>query len=252
MPKIEIIAEIGVNHDGDFDTALVLIDEAKNAGANIAKFQMFDAEKLGRPELAMYEFDRTEILALKDYCESIGIEFLCTPFDVDAVRWLHVIAGVKRMKVSSGCLRRPEILDAVRETGLPVILSTGMSTDEEVARAIGRLQRMPAVLHCCSAYPAPPEDINLRAMEFLPNANVGYSDHTKGITAAIAAAALGATIIEKHLTLDCRAVGPDHAASIEPLEFAQMVKAIREVELMLGDGVKRIMPSERSTRALWP
>jgi len=250
---IEIIAEIGVNHQGKLDTALLLVDEAKSAGANVVKFQMFSAEKLGRPELKDLELSKTELRTLMDYCDSIGIEFLCTPFDVEAVRFLDEL-GVKRIKISSGCLRRKDILEAVRKTGKPVILSTGMSSLEEIGKAMDVLYLNPLTLmHCCSAYPAPLEDMNLRAMLKMPFSLMPYglSDHTKGITAAIAAAAFGATIIEKHLTLDCRAPGPDHAASIEPDEFRAMVKAIREVELMLGDGVKRIMPSEEKTRALW-
>jgi len=251
---IEIIAEAGVNHDGSLANALLLVDEAKAAGANIVKFQMFSAKKLRRPELAPLELTRSEFEVIKEECDGLGIEFLCTPFDVDAVRFLAEL-GVKRMKVSSGCLRNYEILEAVRRTGLPVILSTGMATHSEASAAEVFLKGAGGVpltvLHCCSAYPAPPQDVNLLAMRRLCSP-YGYSDHTKGITAAIAAAALGASIIEKHLTLDCRAAGPDHAASIEPDEFRAMVKAIREVELMLGDGVKRIMPSERKTRELWP
>jgi len=178
---------------------------------------------------------------------------MCTPFGVEEVILLRQL--VKRWKIASGCLTRRPILEAVRDTGLPIILSTGMATITEIAQAEQILWDDDlTLLHCTSAYPCPIEDVNLRAMLELRDTfrtPVGYSDHTLGITVAIAAAAMGASVIEKHLTLDRTAAGPDHASSIEPHDFRIMVSAIRTVEEALGDGVKRIMPSEMPLRETW-
>ena len=183
---------------------------------------------------------------------------MVTPFGVEEV--ILMAQYVRRWKIASGCLTRRPILDAVRDTGKPVILSTGMSTQSEVGAAIEVLDQGQkeccelTLLHCTSAYPCPIEDVNLRAMETMMHYHhcpVGYSDHTIGITVPIAAVAMGAQIIEKHLTLDCNAKGPDHKASIEPKEFGVMVRAIRTVEEALGDGIKRVMDSEQELRNKW-
>lgn len=248
--SILIVAEAGINHDGDLDNAFLLVDEAKRAGADAVKFQMFSAKRLKRPELAMYQLEADEMGQLQSYCHSLGIEFMCTPFSVDDLVAIEPL--LKRIKIASGCIRNVGLLEAARMTGKPVIVSTGMSTQEEIAQAVRFVAA--TLLHCTSAYPCPLPDVNLRAMSVLSaffGRPVGYSDHTKGITVPIAAAAMGATVIEKHLTLDCRAPGPDHAASIEPDDFRVMVSAIRDVEIALGDGVKRVMPSEAALRKVW-
>ena len=243
-----IIAEGGVNHDGSWTKALDLIDAAHKAGADAVKFQLFSSEKLKRPELKSLELTHGAIRALKAHCEEIGIEFLCTPFDVDSL-WFLFDLGVKRLKISSGCLTNQAMLQAARDTGLPVIISTGMSTADQAWEAY-RLLGHCTTLHCTSAYPCPIEDVNLRVLDRLPPP-YGYSDHTEGILVALAAVARGATVIEKHLTLDRHAQGPDHHASIEPDEFSDMVKGIRLIEKSLGDGIKRPMPSEKPAMKLW-
>lgn len=255
---IFIIAEAGINHDGDLDKAKRLIDAAKVAGADAAKFQLFSSHKLWRDDRIKHlELRFSAMVLLHKYCEQAGIEFLCTPFGVEEVILLKPL--LKRYKIASGCLTRKPILEAVRETQLPVILSTGMSTNNEIAEAIETLDSDGdacdlTLLHCTSAYPCAIEDVNLRAMETMLETHrcpVGYSDHTLGITIAIAAAAMGAQVIEKHLTLDSKAAGPDHKASIEPKEFRVMVSAIRTVEQALGDGNKRVMASEEKLRSTW-
>ena len=248
-----IICEAGVNHGGDFGTALQLARHAKQSGADAVKFQHFSAAALKRTELAPLELSIKQHRELAMYCQAIGIEYMCTPFGVPE---LDAIAPlVKRIKIASGCLRNHDLLYAAYQTGLPVILSTGMSTLAEVKAALGTLAANVTLLHCTSAYPCPLEDVNLNAMTVLRSEfgrPVGYSDHTTGITVAIAAAAKGAAVIENHLTLDRSASGPDHKSSIEPDEFRVMVNAIRDVEKALGDGRKRLMPSEEKVRALWP
>ena len=260
---ILIIAEIGVNHGGSVETALQLVDAAKSAGADAVKFQMFDSRRLwGDDRIKHLELTESELRLAADYAATKGIEFLCTPFGVPEVEFLAPL--VKRMKVASGCLNRPALLNAVRDTGLPIIMSTGMSTIEEVNAALGHLGydyparylRDITLLHCTSAYPCHPADAQLRAMEVLRHhhghrCGIGYSDHTEGINVAIAAAALGASVIEKHFTFDRRAEGPDHKASIEPPEFKRMVEAIREVESALGTWQKRVMPAEAELRRAW-
>jgi sialic acid synthase SpsE len=255
--SVFVIAEIGCNHQGDLDKAKRLIDAAKVAGADAAKFQLFRSQKLWRDDrLKHLELRFSEMVVLHHYCQQVGIEFMCTPFGVEEVILLKPL--LKRYKIASGCITRRPILEAVSDTGLPVILSTGMSTQEEIGEAIEILDGTGTceltLLHCTSAYPCPIDQVNLRAMETMLHWHrcpVGYSDHTLGITVAIAAIAMGAQVIEKHLTLDCTATGPDHAASIEPEEFGVMVRAIRTVEEALGDGVKRVMPSEEKLREAW-
>ena len=249
-----IIAEAGGNHGGSLETALQLVNAAKASGADAVKFQLFESRKLwGDDRIKGLELSRVQMSDIAAYCKACEIEFMCTPFGVEEVQFL--VPLVKRMKVASGCLARFDLLEAISATGLPAILSTGMSTLYDIGLALGRLKLLGTTLmHCTSSYPCRLEDVNLRAMDNLRTAfslPVGFSDHTNGITAAIAAAAKGAAIIEKHLTLDCNAEGPDHKASITPAEFKAMVMAIREVETALGDGKKRVLDCERPLRAAW-
>ena len=268
-----VIAEVGINHNGDPNLAREIIAAAKNAGADVAKLHTYKAEEVmtNATPLADYmrsgeskakkpaanfidmarkfELSGSSTEALKAFAESIGIEFLSSPFDVPSVHYLKNL-GVKRLKMPSGELVNPLMLDAAASTGLPLIISTGMATLEEVRYAVNRLDAAGAgplcILHCLTQYPAEFRHVNLRAMLTLmkefPDCDCGYSDHTPGIEASVAAVALGAKVIEKHLTLDRSMPGPDQAASLDPVEFKRMVQAIRNVEQALGDGVKR--PSE--------
>lgn len=236
-----IIAEAGVNHNGSLFHAHRLVDEAKATGADACKFQLFNAEKLEPPGarrdmLKGLQLGWADHHSLKAHCDGIGIEYLCTPFDVESLEFL-VGLGVKRIKIASGASE--ELKFAAANTGLPLIVSTGM----------GGLSHWGwqdiTWLHCVSAYPAPAADMNLKAM--VTQGKYGLSDHTLGNTAAIAATALGASVIEKHITLDRNLPGPDHHMSTAPGEFKSLVEAIRETEAMLGDGIKRVMPSEEKT-----
>lgn len=279
-----VVAEAGVNHNGDAAMAVALADAALAAGADAVKFQTFRAEDVvsaGAPAAdyqrantgATRQFEMIKALELDDaghrrvaeHCARIGIEFFSTPFSPAAVDFL-VALGVRRIKLPSGEITHRQLLQKAAATGLPLLLSTGMSTLDEVSTAVhwieqawaqGRPPRAaPALvlLHCTSAYPAPPGSINLRALAAMANAfpglPLGYSDHSQGIEAALGAVALGATVIEKHLTLDKALPGPDQRASAEPAEFAAMVAAIRRLEPMLGDGIKRPQPVEGNTRAV--
>lgn len=243
-----VIAEAGVNHNGDVRLAHELVDAAKAVGADAVKFQMFDPKRLDPPGerrdmLKGLVLRPADFCGMKDHADSVGVEFMATPFDVGSLMFLAEL-GIQRIKISSADLRNDTLLKAT--AGCPVILSTGMATLEEIERAIGILRKRPVLLHCTSAYPAPVEDVNLRAMQGLRpfGSAVGLSDHTPSLVIPAAAVAMGAVVIEKHLTLDCRMEGPDHRASLEPRDFAEMVANIREVEAALGDGVKRPMPSE--------
>ena len=265
MQPVFVIAEAGVNHNGDLALALALCDAAREAGADAVKFQTFRAEDLvvpGAPTadyqkrqtgeqdqfsmLRKLELSREQHEQLRDHCAAIGIEFFSTPFSVEAVDLL-VALGVRRLKMPSGELTHRALVQHACASGLPVLLSTGMATLAEVQEALGWARAVRpsldgiAVLHCTSAYPAPDEALNLRAITTLREAlglPIGYSDHSLGIEASLAAVSLGATVIEKHLTLDRSLPGPDHAASLEPGEFADMVRGIRRIGAMLGDGIK--------------
>jgi N-acetylneuraminate synthase/N,N'-diacetyllegionaminate synthase len=268
-----LIAEAGVNHNGDADLALRLIDAAADAGADAVKFQTFRPESLvtGTASMAAYqrsnlgvEATQAEILrglcladeqfaVLRDHAAARGLVFLSSPFDLESARLLRDL-GVPALKLGSGELTNHPFLAEVASLGLPLILSTGMATlDEcEEAERVLRGAGAPSVcwLHCVSSYPAPAASMNLRAMESLRSAlegPVGLSDHTMGWAIALAGAALGARVIEKHLTLSRDLPGPDHAASLEPHEFAEMVTQIRRVESALGDGVKRPAACEADT-----
>ena len=269
-----VIAEAGVNHNGDIAIALQLCDAAKNAGADAVKFQTFRAEDLvvrGAPTaeyqarqtgeqdqfsmLKKLELSEAQHQQIKAHCDVIGIEFFSTPFSIQAVDML-VRLGVKRLKLSSGELTHRALVEHAAASQLPLLMSTGMGTMDEIAEALvwvkaarGNLQHV-VVLHCTSAYPAPDNTLNLLAMKSMArdlNIATGYSDHSLGIEAPLAAVALGASVIEKHLTLDQKMCGPDHSASLEPEEFARMVHGIRRVSAMLGDGVKAPLPEELDT-----
>lgn len=250
---IFIVAEAGVNHNGDINKALDMIDVAADAGADAVKFQTFDPEKLEPPGPAR-EFLRTVALsrenhqALKDYCGD-RIEFMSTAFDVESLRFL-IDLGIKRVKISSGGLADKHLLAAARDSGLPIMLSTGTASAIEICQAMKLLKDADVtLLHCVSSYPVPIDQANVGAVESLKGFGhpVGYSDHTLGITAPVMAVALWAVVIEKHFTLDRNLPGPDHKASLEPDEFKGMVNAIRAAEQMLGDGVKRLLPCEHET-----
>ena len=288
--RIKIIAEVGVNHNGDTGLALELINEAEKAGADFVKFQTFNPDALvtGVAQKAIYQRKRTScsesqiemlrrlalpqesFFKLKKRCDQLGVKFLSTPFDIESLEFLVANLLVNHLKVPSGAITHGPLLLAAAKSGLPIILSTGMSTLEEIGDALGAiafglagrdnpsleafrrsdksiLADRVTLLHCTTEYPAPISEINLHAMGALADRfalPVGYSDHTKGINISIAAAALGATVIEKHFTLDRKMAGPDHSASLEPQQFSNMVAGIRDVEVALGSGEKRPSQSE--------
>lgn len=270
--KCLIIAEAGVNHNGRLDLALELCDAARNAGADVVKFQTWKTENLITRNVAQAEyqakntgkqetqFDMLKKLELtyddfrkiKKHCDDIGILFCSTADEPESLDFL-VELGIPFIKVGSGDNANVSYLRYMGTKHLPVILSTGMSTLGDVDISINALKEGGAtditVLHCTTNYPCPYPDVNLKAMLTLQNAfhlPVGYSDHTKGLEVSIAAVALGATVIEKHFTLDCKMQGPDHAASTEPKEFAELVKAVRIVETSLGTGIKEPSGAERN------
>lgn len=247
MQRTFIIAEIGVNHDGSPMRAFELIQAAKEAGADAVKFQLFR----DRPEIEHLRIPAAAMPSFADYAKVAGIEFMCSPFYLEAVAAVDPL--VRWHKVASGFLTDRAMLDAVCATGKPVILSTGMASMADVRKAARGRENI-VLLHCVSSYPCPDEDANLDAITYLReqfDLRIGYSDHTEGILAPVLAVTLGATIIEKHLTWNKAAPGPDHACSAEPDEFAEMVRQIRRVEVMLGDGMKRVMPSEAECAAVW-
>lgn len=265
-----IIAEAGVNHNGRLELAKLMVDKAKEAGADCIKFQTFISKNIvsKNTEKADYQKQQTnssesqldmlqklelsfdEFKELKKYCDFKGIEFLSTAFDFDSIDFLSNL-GMKRWKIPSGEITNLPYLIKIAKTKIPVILSTGMSTIDEITKAIDILKtngsRDITLLHCTTEYPAPYKEVNLRAMYTLNerfSIPVGYSDHTKGTEIAVAAVAMGATVIEKHFTLDRNMEGPDHKASLEPDELKTMIKAIRNVEKALGDGEKKPTESE--------
>jgi N-acetylneuraminate synthase len=293
---VEIIAEAGVNHDGDIDAAFALVDASRAAGADTVKFQTFKTEKLatGTAGRAAYqkralqedgtqaemlrrlELSEPDFRRLAEYSRSAGIQFLSTPFDQDSARFLVDGLGLTRLKVGSGDLDNLPLLITIARMGADVVLSTGMGGYAEVENALaalafgysapdhvkptfgsimdaygsefGILRDKVVVLHCTTEYPAPVESLNLRAITAISSAfrlPVGFSDHSVGHEAAIAAVALGATMLEKHITLDRTRKGPDHAASLDPAGFKDLVRAVRSTEIALGDGIKRVMADER-------
>ena len=268
--KTLIIAEAGVNHNGNFELAKQLVNKAVEGGADIVKFQTCKAENVisRYADKAEYQKETTgeadsqlemvrklmltyeEYGKLKEYCDEKGIEFLSTAFDLPSVDYLHSI-GMRRWKIPSGEITNLPLLIKIAQLHEPIIMSTGMSELSEVADAIRVLKENGAseitVLHCTTEYPAPYGDVNLAAMDTMRETfglPVGYSDHTKGLEIPVAAVARGACVIEKHFTLDRNMEGPDHKASIEPDELKQMVDMIRHVEVAVGDGVKKVSPSE--------
>lgn len=273
IPPPYLIAEAGVNHNGSLDMALRLVDTAKAAGADAIKFQTFIAEALISTEApqATYQQQNTgsderqldmvkklelgfdQFRQIKAYCDQIGITFLSTPFDEASADFLASL-DVAAFKIPSGEVTNHPFLQHIARKGKPLFFSTGMSYLSEVDEALRVIyatgNQQITLLHCVSNYPAAAEDINLKAMHTLRtafNLPVGYSDHTDGIEIALAAAALGACVIEKHFTLDRTLPGPDHRASLEPHELAEMVRCIRRIEAAIGDGIKRPMSSEANT-----
>lgn len=296
MAPVFIIAEAGVNHNGSLEMALKLVDAAVSAGADAVKFQTFKTENLVSQTApkALYQTrttdpDETQFEMIKkleldihahrtlvNYCRKSDIQFLSTPFDLESVDLLTQTFDLPMLKISSGEITNGPLLLHAALTGKPIILSTGMSTMDEVKQALGILaygyiskvptpspgdfqaafssmkgqavlKKMVTLLHCTSEYPAPLKEVNLKAMATMLEAfllPVGFSDHTTGITASIAAVALGAVIIEKHFTLCHNLPGPDHQASLEPDELTSLVSAIREVEDALGSGAKQPSKSE--------
>lgn len=249
-----VIAEVGVNHNGDRSLAAELIDAAAQTGADAIKLQAFDPDALcsrrhradERDMLSGYVLSEPDLAVLRDRAAAAGLIFLVTPFGFEQLD-LVVRLGAPAIKVGSGEVTHTPLLRHIGSTGLPVLLSTGASDARAVRCAVRALRRGGCteigLLHCTSTYPAPDDSLNLRAVATLAaefdDCVVGYSDHSPGSTAGVAAAALGATIIEKHLTLDKHLDGPDHAASAEPDELTQLVRQIRRFERMAGDGVKR-------------
>ena len=226
--SVFIIAEASVNHQGDYEIAEGLVRSAMDAGADAVKFQLFK----DRPAIEHLRFTEEEIEGLHLYCQDRRIQFMCTPFYPEAVAFLDPL--VKRHKLASGYLKNRTMLDAVCATAKPVIASTGMTIPYQIAEAVSGRANI-SLLHCVSSYPCPDEDANILAMDGLRKFGfpVGYSDHTVGTLACVAAVARGAQIIEKHITFDKTAEGPDHACSAEPEEFAEMVRKIRRLERML-------------------
>lgn len=273
-----IIAEAGVNHNGDLRLAKQLIDAAADAGADLVKFQTFNANRqvTRSAKKADYQTQTTDgnesqhemlrrlelteamHLDLISHCAKRSIGFLSTAFDIESVDLL-VSLGHDKFKIPSGEITNLPYLRHIGRLGKAVILSTGMATLGEIDEAIDALEHAGTprssitVLHCTTEYPAPMNEVNLRAMQSIHAAfglSVGYSDHTPGIEVAIAAVALGATVIEKHFTVDRNLPGPDHMASLEPEELKAMVAAIRNIEIALGDGIKRLTPSETRNKPI--
>jgi len=278
MNKIFIIAEAGVNHNGDIKMAKAMIDVAVDAGADAVKFQTFKAEQVvgknalkakyqkeNSPEsenhlemLKKLELNANAHKELIDYCIEKGIMFISTPFDLESVDLLNEL-GVKIFKISSGEITNLPLLRKAGSLGKRIIISTGIADLSEIEDAVnvlisaGTSKENITILHCNTAYPTPYKDANLLAMHTIRNKfeiKVGYSDHTLGIEASIAAAALGAAVIEKHFTLDKNMAGPDHKMSLEPLELKTMVKSIRNIEKALGDGVKKTSLSELENKSI--
>lgn len=276
--KTIIIAEAGVNHNGSFDLAKKLVDEAKNAGVDYVKFQTAIPELVISKSASKAEYqkqstgeeqsqlemvkkillDVSEFAPLKKYCEKVGIKFLSTAFDLKSIDILDGL-NMDFFKIPSGEITNLPYLRKIAKIGKPVVLSTGMCVTNEIEQAISVLCNYSltrddiTVLHCNTEYPTPMIDVNLRAMNSIGqelNVKIGYSDHTLGIEVPIAAVALGATVIEKHFTLDRTMEGPDHKASLEPEELKAMVKAIRNIELALGNEEKNVTESERKNIAI--
>jgi len=298
----EVIAEIGINHNGDPDTARALVDAAVQAGADWVKFQTFSTEHLTTTSAPLADYQRDTVtegtvggqhdmlraleldhdshVALKRYCDDRKIGFLSTPFDLPSLDFLVQKLGLETIKIGSGDLTNAPLLLAAARYRCHVILSTGMATTDEIEQALGvlafgysepggapdsrafqaawrapdkaeQVRQMATLLHCTSAYPTPAEAANIAALETVRSifgGDVGYSDHTIGNVAAVAAVALGATMIEKHITLDKSQPGPDHSASCEPDELADLVTSVRAAADVLGASAKQLQPLEANVR----
>lgn len=282
--SVFIIAEAGVNHNGDPERALAMVDVAHEAGADAIKFQTFSTDKVIGPTAEKAEYQKRETgegsqrdmvrplemsdelhRRLVERCRDRGIEFMSTPFDEEAADFLLDL-GMKRIKAPSGEIVNHPFLRFLASKDRPLIVSTGMATLEEIEEALAviaatrsahgftaPMAEMVTVLHCTSNYPAACSDVNLRAMRTIADATglpVGYSDHTLGVAVSTAAVALGAVVIEKHFTLDSRLPGPDHRASLEPQDLAALVRQIRDVEAALGSPIKAPTESEIPVRAV--
>lgn len=269
MMGVFIIAEAGVNHNGSFDIACQLVDAAVDAGVDCIKFQTFKAKNIASRNAGKADYQKVteksssqqemlkklelpfeDFVKLKDYCDEKGIYFLSTPFDMESIDFLKHI-DMPFWKIPSGEMTNLPYLIEVAKTNSPVVMSTGMCEMDEIESAMSVLMEHGTkdikLLHCNTEYPTPFGDVNLRAMQKMRDrfgVEVGYSDHTKGIEVPVAAVALGATIIEKHFTLDRSMEGPDHKASLEPWELTNMVDSIRHIERALGNGDKTPSPSE--------
>lgn len=278
MSKTLIIAEAGVNHNGNIEMALQLIEKAAEAGVDYVKFQTFKSEKLvsryaTKAEyqkantdgddsqlkmLQQLELSHNDHLLLIEHCKKCGIKFLSTAFDLESIDFLSSL-NLDLWKIPSGEITNLPYLRRIAQKGGKVIMSTGMCSVEDIEAALsvltnnGTAVKDITLLHCNTEYPTPWADVNLRAMHDIANrfnVQVGYSDHTRGIEVPIAAVALGATVIEKHFTLDNNLPGPDHKASLEPHQLKMMVESIRHIEEALGNGVKDISNSERKNIAI--
>ncbi len=276
MEHVIIIAEAGVNHNGDLSLAKKMVHAAKSAGADYIKFQTFQPENLvskfaGKAEyqkkntgedetqlqmLRKLTLTKEDFLEIKKYCDEVNIKFISTPFDLESIDFLEKF-DMDFWKIPSGEVTNLPYLEAIGKTGRKVIMSTGMCNLEEVLNAVSVLENWGTkeiiLLHCNTQYPTPYEDVNLSAMKSIAEAShkkTGYSDHTPGIEISVAAAAMGAVVIEKHFTLDKNMPGPDHRASLEPEELKALVCAVRNVEKALGNGSKELTPSEKENTAV--
>lgn len=274
--KVLIIAEAGVNHNGSLETACLLADAAKEAGADYVKFQLSIPEQLISKHAQQAEYQKRntgktesqldmirklaltfeEHAQLKEYCNSIGVHYLCTPFIIPAIDFLNSL-GMPFWKLPSGAITDYPYLVHIAKIGKPVILSTGMASLDEIRAAFdvlksnGLTKDQITLLHCTTEYPAPKNEVNLRCIQTLHDefgVRIGYSDHTQGIEIPVAAVALGAKVIEKHFTLSRDMIGPDHKASLEPDELKLMVEQIRNIESALGDGEKRVTEIENKNK----
>lgn len=278
---VYIIAEAGVNHNGKIDLALQLVDTAKEAGADAIKFQTFKANKLASKEADKAEYQKEttdskesqvdmlkklelsydEFRKVKEYCNNKGIEFISTPFDLESADFLNEL-NVNVYKIGSGDLTNYPLLRKVAKTGKKLILSTGMSNMDEVEDSVKYVLKNGCkelvVLHCISNYPTRNEDLNLNSIKTMKeklslikdDIDIGFSDHTQGIDASVYSVCTGATFIEKHFTINKDMEGPDHRASLDPDELNLFVKKIREIEIILGDGVKKFRNSESENRKI--
>lgn len=257
-----IIAEVGVNHNGDMKLARELIDKSIEVGADAVKFQVFQPEKLCSslhkkeqiPLLKSLNLTNEQLIELKEYADNAGISWFASPFDEDSLQFL-VDSGVDLLKIGSGELTHTPLLEKISESGIPVIVSSGGFELADIVRAVKALnsvnQTDVAILHCISNYPAPLERLNLNAIKTIqtkfPSSVIGFSDHSMGYVGSVLAASLGAKIFEKHITLDNEMQGPDHRASLNIAEFKRFVDMVRSVPAMLGDGIKKREDGENLT-----